>query len=131
MKYLLDTDTLIFWLKGNQSIERKALEIGLEHLGYSIISKAELFYGAYNSQNVQRNLENINKIDQALTLVYLEETAAEWFGKLKAELKRQGNIIMDADLIIASIAIANDLVLVTNNTRHFQRIPTLKIDNWS
>jgi len=58
VKYLLDTDTLIFWLKGNQSIERKALEIGLEHLGYSIISKAELFYGAYNSQNVQRNLGN-------------------------------------------------------------------------
>ncbi len=131
MKYLLDTDTLIFWLKGNQNIERKALEIGLEHLGYSIISKAELFYGAYNSQNIQRNLENLNKLDQALELVYLEETAAEWFGKLKAELKQQGNIIMDADLLIASIAIANDLVLVTNNTRHFQRLAMLKIDNLS
>jgi predicted nucleic acid-binding protein len=70
-------------------------------------------------------------IDQALTLVYLEETAAEWFGKLKAELKQQGNIIMDADLLIASIAIANDLILVTNNTRHFQRLSMLKIDNWS
>jgi tRNA(fMet)-specific endonuclease VapC len=131
VKYLLDTDTLIFWLKGNQNIERKALEIGLEHLGYSIISKAELFYGAYNSQNIQRNLENLNKLDQALELVYLEETAAEWFGKLKAELKQQGNIIMDADLLIASIAIANDLVLVTNNTRHFQRLAMLKIDNLS
>jgi tRNA(fMet)-specific endonuclease VapC len=131
VKYLLDTDTLIYWLKGNRNIEKKALQISLEHIGYSIISKAELFYGAYNSKSVQRNLDNLNKIDQVLTLVYLEETAAECFGKLKAELKQQGNIIMDADLLIASIAIANDLVLVTNNMRHFQRIASLKVENWS
>lgn len=130
MRYLLDTDTLIYWLKGNRCIEEKALEIGLEHLGYSIISKAELFYGVYNSKHVQKNLKNVEKVDETLTLVYLEEVAAEWFGKVKAELRQQGNLIMDADLLIASTAIANDLVLVTNNIRHFQRVAGLKLENW-
>jgi len=131
MKYLLDTDTLVYWLNGNQHIEGKAMSVGLDRIGYSIISKAELYYGAYNSKRIQKNLENLSKVDDVLTLVYLEEVAAEWFGKIKAELKQKGNLIMDADILIASTAIANDLVLVTNNTDHFKRIQMLKLDNWT
>lgn len=131
MKYLLDTDTLIYWLKGNRNIERKAIEAGFDQLGYSIISKAELFYGAYNSQHPTKNLVNVARIDAVLTLVYLEDTAAEWFGKLKADLRRQGNPIMDADLFIAATTLAHGLVLVSNNTKHFQRIPDLMIENWA
>ncbi len=131
MKYLLDTDTLVYWLNGNRHIEEKAISVGLDRIGYSIISKAELYYGAYNSKRIQKNLENLSKVDDVLTPVYLEEVAAEWFGKIKAELKRQGNLIMDADILIASTAIANDLVLVTNNTDHFKRIAMLKLDNWT
>ena len=56
MNYLLDTDTLIYWLKGNKSIEEKALAIGLEQLGYSVISHAELYFGAYNSAQKDKNL---------------------------------------------------------------------------
>ena len=52
MKYLFDTDILIYWLKGNQVIERKAVAIGLENIGYSIISLAELYFGAYNSEQI-------------------------------------------------------------------------------
>jgi len=107
------------------------MSVGLDRIGYSIISKAELYYGAYNSKRIQKNLENLSKVDDVLTLVYLEEVAAEWFGKIKAELKQKGNLIMDADILIASTAIANDLVLVTNNTDHFKRIPMLKLDNWT
>lgn len=56
MKYLLDTDTLIYWLKGNKNIEEKALTIGLDQLGYSIISHAELYFGAYNSEQKDKNI---------------------------------------------------------------------------
>lgn len=130
MKYLLDTDILIFWLKGNKNIEQKALYIGLEQLSYSIISHAELYFGAYNSQQIEKNLNSIEIVKQKLTLAPFDANAAQLFGKTKAYLKQQGTIIMDADIMIASIAQSNNLTLVTNNVRHFKRIEALKIENW-
>lgn len=131
MKYLLDTDTLIFWLKGNKKIEEKALSVGLELLGYSIISHAELYFGAYNSEQIDKNLSAIEIVKQKLTLITFDANAAQLFGKIKADLKQQGNIIMDADIMIASIALSNNLTLVTNNVKHFDRIMQLKIENWT
>jgi predicted nucleic acid-binding protein len=66
MKYLLDTDTIIYWLKGNQDIEAKACTMGLDSLGYSIISHAELYFGAYNSEHVEKNLQAIQLLRQKL-----------------------------------------------------------------
>ena len=130
MKYLLDTDTLIYWLKGNQNIERKAIAAGLENLSYSIISHAELYFGAYNSEQQEKNLQAMKIIQKKLLLINLNDKSAQLFGMIKAQLKQQGNIILDADIMIGSIAIANELILVTNNTRHFQRIPNLQLENW-
>jgi tRNA(fMet)-specific endonuclease VapC len=130
MKYLLDTDTLIYWLKGNKKIEEKALTIGLAHLGYTVISHAELCFGAYNSEQKEKNLQAIQIINQTLALVDFSVQSAQLFGKIKADLKQQGNIIMDADIMIAAVALSNNLTLVTNNEKHFNRIPDLKIENW-
>ncbi len=130
MKYLLDTDTLIFWLKGNQHIENKACLFGLDNLRYSIISYAELYFGAYNSQHIERNLQTMEVVKQKLQLVEFNEKSAQIFGKIKANLKQQGNIILDADIMIASIALSHELILVTNNSKHFNRIPNLQLENW-
>lgn len=130
MKYLLDTDTLIFWLKGKVQIEAKAKFFGLQQLSYSTISHAELHFGAYNSQYIEKNLFAISIIEKKLQLLDFDKKAAELFGEIKAQLKRQGNLVLDADIMIASIAIANHLILVTNNVRHFQRIPNLELENW-
>lgn len=130
MKYLLDTDTLIFWLKGDKTIEEKSVQIGLKCLSYSIISHAELYFGAYNSEQIAKNLKAIEIVKQKLTLLNLNADSAQLFGKVKADLKQQGKIIMDADIMIAAIALSNDLTLVTNNERHFNRIAELKIENW-
>jgi tRNA(fMet)-specific endonuclease VapC len=130
MKYLLDTDTLIYWLKGNRNIEQKALHIGLDQFGYSVISHAELYFGAYNSQQVERNLQAIQLVEQKLVMVHFSALAVQLFGKIKADLKQQGEIIMDADIMIASIALSNELTLITNNEKHFRRIINLKIENW-
>jgi tRNA(fMet)-specific endonuclease VapC len=130
MKYLLDTDILIFWLKGNQSIETKAIQLGLEQLSYSIVSLAELYFGAYHSQYLEKNLLTIEIVKQKLQLLNFDEESAKLFGKIKAKLKQQGNIILDADIMIASIALSHELILVTNNSNHFQRIPHLKLENW-
>lgn len=130
MNYLLDTDTLIYWLKGNESIEKNALDFGLENLGYSIISHAELYFGAYNSAQKDKNLLAIQLVSQRLALVGFNTESAQLFGKIKADLKQQGNIILDADIMIAAIALSHKLVLVTNNEKHFARIPDLRIENW-
>jgi predicted nucleic acid-binding protein len=125
MKYLLDTDTLIYWLKGNKNIEEKALTFGLEQLGYSIISHAELYFGAYNSEQKDKNLKAIQVVNQKLALVNFNAESAQLFGMIKADLTQQGKIILDADIMIASIALSNELTLVTNNEKHFNRIPNL------
>ncbi len=74
--YLLDTDTLIYWLNGNQNIERKAQSIGMDSLYYSVISKAELYFGAYNSSYVQQNLSNIQTLSQKLSIRPFNDKAA-------------------------------------------------------
>lgn len=131
MNYLLDTDTLIYWLKGNKPIEQKALAIGLKYLGYSIISHAELCFGAYNSQQQDKNLKAVQVVNQKLALVNFSTESAQLFGMIKANLKQQGNIILDADIMIAAIALSNKLTFVTNNEKHFIRIPDLSIENWA
>ncbi len=61
-EFLLDTDTLIYWLKGDKNVEAKAMTMGLETLSYSIITPAELYFGAYNSSHLERNLANIQRL---------------------------------------------------------------------
>lgn len=130
MKYLLDTDILIYWLNGSEQIENRATTVGLDNVCTSIISKAELFFGAYNSQYVEQNLQTILRLSHTIALLPFDDKAAEQFGQIKAKLKTQGQLILDADIMIAAIALVNDLTLVTNNTSHFQRVPDLAIENW-
>lgn len=128
--YLLDTDTLIYWLNGNQKIERKAQSIGMDSLYYSVNSKAELYFGAYNSSYVQQNLSNIQTLSQKLSMRPFNDKAANHFGLIKSDLKKRGEILSDADVMIVSIAFANNFTLVTNNLKHFARIHNLVTENW-
>ena len=107
-----------------------ALAIGLEKLGYSVISHAELYFGAYNSVQKDKNLLAIQAVSKKLALVNFNAESAQLFGMIKADLKQQGNIILDADIMIAAIALTNGLTLVTNNLKHFIRIPNLNLENW-
>lgn len=106
------------------------LQLGIEQLSYSIISLAELYFGAYHSQHLEKNLLTVEIVRQKLQLLHFDEESAQFFGEIKTQLKQQGNLILDADLMIASIALSHQLTLVTNNSNHFQRIPHLKLENW-
>ena len=130
MSYLLDTDTLIFWLNGDQTIAQKADEVGRADLHFSTVSLAELYFGAYNSKEIDRNLKVIQQLSLIIDLIPFERRAAQLFGQIKAALKQQGNLLLDADLMIASVALVNELTIVTNNTKHFTRIPNLSLENW-
>ncbi len=130
MKFLLDTDTCVYLLNGNPSLKKKVEEVGVFSLAISNSVLAELYFGAYNSKKVEDNLKRINLFKKNLTILSDSEESALRFGKIKADLRSKGKIIEDFDILIASIAIVNSCILITNNTDHFERIDDLQIENW-
>jgi len=129
--YLLDTDTVIYSLKGHPTVK-----INLERhrnaiLKISVVTLMELYYGAYKSQKVMSNLGKIKSIEEAIEIVPLGRESAEVFAMLKATLQKAGTSLDDFDLILAACAFAHDLVLVTNNIKHFKRIEGLRLANWT
>ena len=77
-------------------------------------------------QNLQKLADFLRKVE----LVYLDEKSIDQYGKIKADLRREGRLIEDFDLLNASIALSKDWTFVTNNLRHYERIEGLKIENW-
>jgi len=130
VKYLLDTDTLIFWLKGDRNIDRKIQKNNSSNLHISVISLAELYYGAYKSAKVDANLKNIEKIKNRFQILKIDENVVEEFGRIKSDLHRKGIPVGDFDILIASIARISNFKLITNNIDHYSRIERLEIENW-
>jgi len=130
MKYVWDTDICIYWLKGYEQIKEKVKEVGEDSINITIITLAELKFGAYNSQKVKENLEVIKKFLSKMKVLNLDENSVDKYGEIKTKLRRSGELIEDFDILIASIAIVNNAILVTNNVDHFKRIEELRIENW-
>lgn len=130
MKYLLDTDICIYWLKGRKAVRNKINQVGQNEITICSITVAELYFGAYNSNKIEQNLITAETFIELLPVISLSNNTMKTFGTLKAQLRKAGTPVADFDLLIASVAITEDLILVTNNTRHYQRIIGLKLDNW-
>jgi predicted nucleic acid-binding protein len=127
-KYVVDSDVLIYFLKGDKKAIDKLSKISLLQLHTSRINYTELMYGAYNSSKVEKNLEVILAFLENFQILEFCKSSSHIFAQTKAKLKKSGNIIADMDLMIASIVMANDAVLITNNLKHFQRIQGLKVE---
>ena len=130
MTYLLDTDTIISLLRGNRAIAARIEIVGEDHIATTVINLAELYFGAFNSTRVDHNLRVVDEFRLATQVLGLDTSAAVLFGKIKAGLRRERSLVNDSDLLIASVAISTHSVLVTNNVRHFNRIPGLVVENW-
>lgn len=128
--YILDTDICIFWLNGNRKIGRIIEKQGIENIAVTIITACELYFGAYNSHRQEDNIAILDKLFTKLKIIQTTSKIARNFGKIKINLKTEGKIINDADIIIASIVISSNGILVTNNTAHFERISGLLLENW-
>ena len=129
--YLLDTDTIVYLLKGHPEVRRN---LGLhtdDVVGASAVTLMELYYGAFKSQQVAANLARIRALEKTVKIWDLGREAAEVFGLLKAELESEGNRLDDLDLAIAACALSCRLTLVTNNVTHFGRVPGLRLENWA
>jgi tRNA(fMet)-specific endonuclease VapC len=130
VKYILDTDISIYFLRQEQKVVERVLNTPPKDLALTIINKTELFFGAFNSTKKKKNLEAVENFTNKIHIFPFCEQSSYIFAKEKADLTKKGNIIADLDLMIASIVLANNGILITNNLKHFERIHRLKIENW-
>lgn len=129
--YLLDTDILIYALKGQEPVVRAFRARASEPMALSVISYGELVFGAMKSNQRQRNLARVRRLSEIYPVIEVSSAVMETYGDLKASLQRVGAPLDDLDLIIAATSLSLSYVLVTNNERHFGRIPDLRIENWA
>lgn len=128
--YLLDTNTVIYIVKGNRSVARNLQMHYHDPMKISIITLMEMYYGAYKSKKVAGNLAKIKTLENGIEIIPLGQEIVDTFGKQKARLEKAGIPLDDFDLAIGCCGLAHNLTLVTNNVKHFKRIEGLKIVNW-
>jgi tRNA(fMet)-specific endonuclease VapC len=126
---LLDTDICIELLKGNKHIIQRRNQTD-SIIGISFMSVAELYYGAEKSTNPSKNLTIIEELLLSLEILQTDIPILKRFGILKSNLQKNGISLPDADILIASTALAKCEKLITGNTKHFKRIPDLAIEDW-
>jgi len=126
---ILDTDVCIEILRGNQALVDRRLATP-DDVATTWITACELEYGAAKSSRADDNRRLVDGFLATVAVLGLDSRAAKHFGALKARLERRGSILADADLLIASIALAHQAVLVTGNRRHYDRISELPIEDW-
>lgn len=131
MSYLIDTDTVIYSLKGVEPVLRNFREKGFIPKAISVITYGELIYGARRSKNPNGNLARVYRLAEIFPVIDVTSSVMETFGDLKASLGKTGNLLDDMDLLIASTALVHGMTLVTNNTKHFIRIEGLPLENWT
>lgn len=127
MRYLVDTDWLIDYLKGRETA-RELLD-PLVHLGLaiSLITYGEIFEGILYGRDPARYEQVFRAFLQTASILPLTERSMERFARIRGELRARGQLIGDADILIAATALDHDLILVTQNRNHFHRIPNLKL----
>ena len=131
MRYLLDSTVCVRYLNGrSSSVRDRLLATPAEEMAVCSVVKAELFYGAFRSNHPQRTLERQQAFFSQFVSLPLQDEDAFLAGRIRAQLAKAGTPIGSYDLQIAAIALTNDLTLVTHNTREFERVEGLQIEDW-
>ena len=129
--YLLDTNICIYIINNRpKQVVDQIKKLKVHQVKLSVISLAELEYGVSKSQAREKNRRALIDFATAFDIVDFNDSDAEVFGIVRADLERKGQVIGAYDMQIAAQAITRDLILVTNNTAEFIRIPNLKLENW-
>ena len=131
MRYLLDTNVCVMYLNGRSDLVRdRILSTPTQDMVVCSVVKAELFYGAMKSNKPTRTLERQQQFLERFVSLPFGDDAAILFGQIRARLANAGTPIGAYDLQIAAIALANNLTLVTHNTREFDRVDGLQVEDW-
>jgi predicted nucleic acid-binding protein len=132
MHYLLDTNIISYFIKGiNASlVQRMQAGVDAQDMAISVITRAELRYGVEMMNKFDKRRKRIDLLLEELPAIPWSIKAADEFGRIRAHLHRQGTPNGDLDTQIAAHALAEKLILVTHNTRHFENVPNLKLEDW-
>jgi len=131
LKYMLDTDIAIYVIKNRPAAARVRFQQNQGRLCVSAVTVMELMYGAEKSAQAERNLRDIEGFIGRLHVLSYDEQAAFHTAQIRAELEKAGTPIGAYDQMIAGHARACGLIIVTNNTREFQRVSGVRMENWT
>ena len=127
MRYLLDTDWIINLLAGETSTAQYIERINPEDIAISLISVAEVYESAFHYANSEAHIRTFRTFLENFQVLNFNMLIMEKFAEVRAHLRRRGQLIPDFDILLASTALYYDLTVLTNNRKHFVRIPDLKI----
>jgi tRNA(fMet)-specific endonuclease VapC len=129
---LIDTDILSMFMRGHQQVARNFSDYMVEYgkLNICIITEYEIISGLMH-RDAKKQLNSFLILAKNSNVLPLTSQSVAISAEKYASLRKQGRTVDDMDLLIAGVAIANNLVLVTNNQSHFNRIEGLRLDNWA
>lgn len=130
MKYMLDTNMCIYAQKNIPQVIEKIKNNFQYGVAISSITLAELEFGVQASANVEKNTIALYKFLSIVEILDFDSSAATEYGKIRADLKRKGTPIGNMDMLIAAHAKSENLIIVTHNTREFERVEGLKLEDW-
>ena len=130
-KYMLDTNICIYIRRQKQpSIMEHLKKVRPGRLVISTITWGELVHGAMKSQKTKQVLKELDEFATLIPVCAMSPDCGWYYGEIKSDLEKRGLLISGNDMWIAAHALALNLTLVTNNSREFERIPRLKLENW-
>lgn len=130
MDYLLDTNIFVYFLRNKQTVVAKVAKAGVKHCGMSAMTLGELYYGAENSTNPVVNHLATETLRKYFTVNPITEDVLREFARQKAFLKRKGQMIEDADILIGATAIVHNMAMVAEKVKNLGRLQGIKIENW-
>ena len=128
---MLDTNACIHAINGNAAVRARFIAEYPSGLSISAITEAELWFGVENSVSAERNADTLRAFLVTVDILSFDSIAAAEYGHVRVKLKRAGTPIGDRDALIAAHAKALGLTLVTNNTREFERVEGLTLEDWT
>jgi len=129
-KYLLDTNICIYFIKGLFDLNKKIVEVGQENCFISEMTVAELKYGVENSKTPEKMRPIVEAFIPKFAVIPIYN-CLDIYAIEKAKLRKKGLMIDDFDILIGSTSVANNMVMVTNNSAHLKRIDNIVIEDWT
>ena len=129
IRYPIDTDWIISYLHGFPRVVRRLDQLKDQGLAISVVSLAEPYEGIYDSTDPEGNERDLHDFLRGVTVIGIDADTCRLFGKERGRLRAAGRMVGDFDLLIGAIALQHELVLLTNNRRHFETIEGLRLDS--
>jgi tRNA(fMet)-specific endonuclease VapC len=128
--YLIDTNIAIFYMKGKFSLDNKFEGLSADDCFISEITLAELKFGVENSERPEKNRKALANFLTGVQILPIF-SSLDLYAQEKTRLRKAGTHIDDFDLLIGVTSVVHKLVMVTNNTAHFQRIKGISLEDWT